>query len=165
MTHNSKQNQKACDQAVKWLDWTDTMAAKPRKCVTLGLKSFLKKDANNNFISPNQKSYSPFDPQVTINDKRVRFLGDTTTKDVFKKSHFKFLGRWIHSDLDNKGIKDLIRKALIADMDILSKTNLSGFKKLWIYQHYVLARISWPLMIYDFDLFYIKNLTKLLFYC
>ena len=57
MTHNSKQNQKACDQAVKWLDWTDTMAAKPRKCVTLGLKSFLKKDGNNNFISPNQNIY------------------------------------------------------------------------------------------------------------
>ena len=137
------------------------MAAKPRKCVTLGLKSFLKKDRNNKFISPNQKSYSPFDPQLTINDKSVRFLGDASTKDVFKKSHFKFLGRWIHSDLDDKGIKALIRKTLIADMDLVSNANLSGFKKLWIYQHYVLARISWPLMIYDFDRFYIRNLDKI----
>ena len=46
-------------------------------------------------------------------------------------------------------------------MGLVSNANLSGFKKLWIYQHYVLARISWPLMIYDFDRFYIRNLDKI----
>ena len=40
ITHTSSNNQKACDRTVSWLAWTITMAAKPRKCVSLGMKQF-----------------------------------------------------------------------------------------------------------------------------
>ena len=38
ITHNARNNQKACDKTIVWLLWTVIMAAKPRKCVSLAMK-------------------------------------------------------------------------------------------------------------------------------
>ena len=91
----------------------------------------------------------------------MRFLGHSDFKNDFKKSHFKFLGRWIHSSLNEQVIKDKVRSEFLEAMKTVSESRVRGFKKLWLYQHYVLARFSWPLMIHDFDLSYAKGIDRL----
>ena len=95
---------------------------------------------------------SIFDPCLVIDGKQMRFLGNLDFKNDFKKSHFKFLGRWIHSSLNEQVIKEVVRSKFLEDMKTVSESRVRGFKKLWLYQFYVLARFSWPFMIHDFDL-------------
>ena len=36
-----------------------------------------------------------------------------------------------------------------------------GFMKLWIYQHYVVASLAWPLSVYDLDVSWVENLQSI----
>ena len=40
VTKDTKENQICCDKSVEWLNWTDTMKAKPPKCVSFAMKRF-----------------------------------------------------------------------------------------------------------------------------
>ena len=44
ITRNSKDMQYALDETVRWLKWTETMKAKPSKCISLGFKNYLIRD-------------------------------------------------------------------------------------------------------------------------
>ena len=135
ITHNARNNQKACDKTIVWLLWTVTMAAKPRKCVSLAMKQFDKRAKREVFVPVQQQKYSVFDPRLTIDGKIMRFLGDPALKNDFKKSHFKFLGRWIHSLLNE--IREKVRSEIFEAMKIVSECQVWGFKKLWLYQFYI----------------------------
>ena len=56
ITHNVQNNQKACNKTIEWLLWTITMAAKPRKCVSLGMKKFDKRSKRKVFVPVSQKA-------------------------------------------------------------------------------------------------------------
>ena len=43
ITHNDVDMQTAVDLTTRWLKWTETMKAKPSKCISLGFKLFDKK--------------------------------------------------------------------------------------------------------------------------
>ena len=62
----------------------------------------------------------------------MQFLGDPALKNDFKKSHFKFLGRWIHSSLNERLIKEKVRSEFLEAMRIVSESQVRGFKKLWL---------------------------------
>ena len=110
-------------------------------------------------------SYSAFDPELSINGQRMQFLlgknndGSYATDD-FKKSHFKMLGRYISFEVNEKGVKAKIRSDVISDLDKLDGTLVDGPKKLRMYQHYAIARVSWPFLVYDLDLSFAQELTK-----
>ena len=55
------------------------------------------------------------------------------------------------SSPSEKDIKDCISALLSNDMELIQKSKISGFMKLWLYQFYTLSHLSWPFMINDLD--------------
>jgi hypothetical protein len=159
ITRNSSSNQKVLDASVEWLDWTVTMAAKPKKCVSLGLKRFHRNEKTG-FTRHQESWFSAFDPRLEIKGKAVGFIVNPNKDDDFLKEHFKFIGRWIRFDLSEHSVKSRIKKHFVDDMKRVEESNVKGFEKLWLYQFGVLARMGWPFLIHDLDVSFAKDLEK-----
>ena len=91
-TATPRSHQIVLDEVDKWLSWTKTMRAKPRKCVSLAFRQFRKSAPPSKYEKISETIYSAYDPQLTIAGQRMNFILQDTS---FKGSHFKFLGRWI----------------------------------------------------------------------
>ena len=80
ITRSPRANQKACDLTIKFLKWTVTMKAKPKKCVSLGFRQFDPRPKTRRvvFEAYNQTKYSAFDPKIIIDDQAVKFIVDLT---------------------------------------------------------------------------------------
>lgn len=150
-TRNTRDMQLSIDHTNTWLKWTQTMKAKPSKCICLGMKLFENKIKNEQYIPTTDSVYSPFDPGLSIDGVPMKFIIDPSEKDPFKAVHFKFLGRWLNSLLSEKNIKDKISALLANDIAIIDSSKLNGFMKLWLYQFYTLSHLSWPFLINDLD--------------
>ena len=162
MANNVSDCQFLCNQTNKWLLWTVTMRAKPTKCVSMAMKRFEKHTQTENYKPLQNSIYSLFDPGLTINNQPIKFILNANKKDEFKLKHFKFLGRWIPAYLHEKDIKAKIKESILNEMEIVDKSLVNGFMKLWMYQFYVLYHFSWPLLIHDLDKSFISNIQSLL---
>ena len=118
------------------------MKSKPNKCITARFRKFDKKIKNKKFKQPMRYIFTPKDP------------------DTFKAEHFMFVGRWIHYQLSEGKTKSKIWDAIIKDFLTADNLLLNRFMKLWIYQFYILAQLSWPFLIYDFDRSFVVNLQR-----
>jgi hypothetical protein len=156
-----KQAQALLDKADTWLTWTDTMNAKPKKCICMALKKFDKRAKSELYSPVNPTNYSPFDPQLTISGKRMKFIQDPEQKDPFKSNHFKFLGDWLNADLNDEAVKLKIKNQFFSLMKTVDKSLVNGPMKLWLYQFMVLPMISWPFLIQNVNLnFIVKALQS-----
>ena len=162
---DSNKLQIACDYTDKFLSWTKTMKAKPRKCIAVGYRQFdprNKPSAKNSSFRPSFDTvYSAFDPQVSIaNTQMVYLLNPVINQDKLTHDHFKFLGRWININLSEEKIKDHVRREFLKEVRLVDGLPINGLMKLWLYQHYLLAHLSWPLMIHDFARSFAVKLTE-----
>lgn len=153
-TNTTEGHQMVLDKTDVWLLWSRTMAAKPVKCICMGLRQFRKSAPPSKFVKVNDTIYSVYDPQLTISGKRMKFI---LQDDSFKGSHFKFLGRWLRDNLDEAGVKTWFLHKFHELLGIVEGAPLDGFMKLWIYQHFVLGMLSWPLLIQDFNRDFVKT--------
>ena len=160
ITRNADDMQMAVNLTSTWLKWTETMKAKPSKCIPLGFKLFESKIKKEKFIPLTDSVYSPFDPGIIIDGQVIKFIVNPTEKDPFKANHFKFLGRWINPLLKEKEIKDKIVATLAEDIELVKNSKVNGFMKLWLYQFYVLSHLSWPFLINDLDLSFAQDLQR-----
>ena len=152
------------------------MKAKPQKCVSYAAKQFDPRNVHNlPFKAHKDSRYSPFDPLLTIGGKKINFIVTPCTrcsrgancptgaccpcsschtgpdpKSLFH-DHFKFLGRRTGVDLNEIKTTDLVRKKFKADMDLVDNTGLNGLMKLWLYEHFVISRLSWFFIVHDFS--------------
>jgi hypothetical protein len=156
-TKNAQGNQTCCDATDKWLRWTVTMRAKPRKCISFGMKRFNNYKTEKFKPIRKNRTYSPFDPKLSIAGKPMNYiLSDINGS--FKDKHFKFLGRQIHYNLKESDIKNKIFKEFTEDVETVSKSRVNGLMKLWLYQFHIRLRLTWPLIIHDLDLHFAKKL-------
>ena len=160
VSRNAEYNQAMCNQTNVWLKWTCTMKAKPSKCISLGFKMFFKHIKSEKYTPVHETIFSPFDPCLTIDNQPMKFLLNFNEPDTFKAEHFKFLGRWIHYRLSEAKIKTRIWHSILEDFTCVDSSPINGFMKLWIYQFFLLARLSWPFLIYDFDRTFAIDLQK-----
>jgi hypothetical protein len=159
VTKTVKGNQICCDATDKWLEWTKTMRAKPVKCISWGMKRFCDYKSEK-FESINGKTYSHFDPKLTIAGKEMNFIINPNG-DAFKDRHFKFLGRQVRYDLNKEHeIKEKIFKDFETDVSKVAKDPVNGLMKLWLYQFGIRLRMTWPLMIHDLDLTFATKLQN-----
>lgn len=152
-TDNVKDNQMLCNYTNEWLEWTRTMKAKPKKCVCMAMKLFDPR--NKRLFEPiRETAYSPFDPKLTIAGEPMRFIFDPSNKDKsrFDCEHFKFLGRFVHWNLEDHLLKEKIHQDVARWLDQIEDSMLTGFMKVWLYQFYVIAFLSWPFLIHQFNL-------------
>jgi hypothetical protein len=136
-----KNNQKQIAILQVYTKWSRKLKAKPSKCRHLARKLFQKSPTNSYFIPFEETRYSSFDAKLTIAGEPIMFIGN---------DRFKFLGRKIAQDLSEKATLKEVLEKFEKHMDTIDKEPLTGFMKLWLYQHYVLSYLAWPFMIYDF---------------
>jgi hypothetical protein len=160
-TKDAAGNQAALDRTDVFLEWTKTMRAKPRKCISLAYRNFDPRTDSGKYKAIANTVYAPFDPLLTIAGKPVRFILDVT-KDpsLLLHDHFKFLGRWISMHLTEDKVKAKVRQSFREDMELVNSCAVNGLIKLWIYQHYVISHLAWSFLIHDFCLSFSIQLQK-----
>jgi len=149
LTKNTKGNQLALDRTHVFLEWTNCMKAKPSKCRSLACKAFT--NSSNNVQPFTGHQYSSFDPNLSISGQRIQFIKDVP---------FKFLGRLENHDLSEEKQSHAVAKRFYEHLDLVDRQFLTGAMKVWLYQHYILAYLTWPLLVYDFPLSFAKELQK-----
>ena len=156
--------QQACDTCDSFLKWSKTMMAKPRKCVALGFRQFDPRYDRGKYKKHYNVKYSPFDPEIYISGKRMRFIFNDAQPDDAKQSllrdHFKFLGRWISIDLNEIKVQEFVRARALKEFALIDKCKINGFIKLWLYQHYWLSHLAWPFLIHDFPISFARALES-----
>ena len=161
ITHNVSDNQKAINKTQLWLEWSKTMFAKPNKCISLAFKMFQKTIKNEIYHPISDVLYSAFDPCLQIDNKPIKFLINPQENDQFKSEHFKFLGRWINGvNLSEEKVKERVFEAFLSDINLANNSKVNGLMKIWLYQFYILAHLSWPFLVHDFDKSFAKKLNS-----
>ena len=130
-----------------YFSWTACVRAKPPKCRSLAFRVF-RKGSNDNYKASSERRYSAYDPKLLISGKAIPFLGDEP---------FKFLGRKITSKKDDLRRAE-IKESLVANLMKTDRTNITGPMKLWLYNNFVVAFITWSFMIYDLPISYGEEL-------
>jgi hypothetical protein len=136
----------------RFLSWTRTMAAKPRKCKSLAFKYWCDADERAGRTRLLKHRYTPYDPELTVAGQNIGFIAEEP---------FKFLGWKVYHHLGESDQKKAVRDCFEKHMDLVDKSNVHGFMKLWLYQHYVVAYLAWPFMVYDFDVSYVLKLERI----
>jgi hypothetical protein len=157
ITKTAAENQVALDRMVVWLDWTGTMKAKPKKCIATAFRQFKRGTKSiNNFKPYHDTVYSLYNPCLKIKGHLVGFIMDPS-KGPFKDEHFKFLGRWIPGDLDEIQVKEKVLSEFRSYISLIDNSKLSGLLKIWLYQHFLLAKLAWSFLIHDFCMSFAKE--------
>ena len=70
------------------------------------------------------------------------------------------MGRWISVDLSEKKVKSEIQRRFIADLDLVDRCGINGLCKLFLYEHFVVRRLSWVFLVHDLCLSFARDLDK-----
>ena len=73
----------------------------------------------------------------------------------------KCLGKWYDDSLNDRKNVSRIKQQVEEGMRNIDKTGLPGQFKTWIYQHGLLPRLTWPLMLYEISASVVEKLEKI----
>ena len=132
----SENNQRVTNLLNVWLTWSRTMKAKPKKCIAMALENGKPVDADLT-IESDGESY----PMARISDEAY----GGKPKDPW----FKFLGRYLIEELSEKKAKALLLEIVTKAGEMIEAQPLRGAQKVWIWDSYVMSKISWLLPIHD----------------
>ena len=107
ITEWPSQNQKVINAMEEWLDWSETMKAKPRKCLATAMEGGKGKD-----------------PHLTIGGASMKWIADKP---------FKFLGKQICTDGSDKAARKLLLQKFEKYVAKIDEAPLTGSQKIWIF--------------------------------
>ena len=93
------------------------------------------------------QTYSTFDPKLTIKGCPVKAIGAPN-----EEQSFRFLGKVTYHDLDDAPVRREVRAKFSQDLDVVNNAKVNGLQKAWMYQHFVVPRLTWPFTVYDFPI-------------
>src|SRR5690349_7614532 len=98
---------------------------------------------------------------LNIGGEKLKFIVNVA-KDPksLEYDHFKELGRFIAVDLKEDKIRAETSRRLHADMEIVENSGINGLGKLYIYEHFVVPRLSWVFLVHNLTLFFARELYK-----
>jgi hypothetical protein len=119
---------------VEFLKWY-RLQANPKKCICMAMKRFdARYEARKEYERYGETVYCPFDPELTINGERLKFIVNVAADpSSLQFDHFKELGRFISVTLKEDKVKAEIRRRLNADMELVEGSGVNGLCKLFIY--------------------------------
>ena len=147
-TTDKDSNQKVLDTTCTWLAWTETMKAKPKKCVSFAQRKFGGK-SREDFVPIKDTIYSPYGPLLKIDGQPIKFILDPSNKDPFKSKHFKFLCRWISVNVNETDVQKFVEDDFLHCLKLIDSDLTNGLMKAWMYEFGLLARLSWSGLVYD----------------
>lgn len=106
-----------------WLNWTQTMKAKPRKCCATAMTNG-----------------KPCDPKLTINGLAVAWIKDNL---------FKFLGKQLLANVSDTAARKKVEKTVLDGVTKIDALPLTGVQKMWIFEAVVMSHLSWDFMVHD----------------
>ena len=151
-TKHARENQLLLDVTDEFLQWTRTMKAKPSKCKSLAQKKFDNRYPNQDFIASQETTYSAYDPCLSIAGKEIEFI---------RENHFKYLGRLIQADVSETKLRALMQQELTRWMTVINISLVGDNMKLWMYNFYVIPKISWWLIVADLSFDFVEHLQAL----
>ncbi|CAC5407387.1 unnamed protein product [Mytilus coruscus] len=93
--------------------------------------------------------------------KEERFkIGDEIIPTVSQKP-VKCLGKWFNNNLSDRLRVEDTYKQLEDWLKAVDKSGLPGKYKAWIYQHGILPRLLWPLLVYDVPMTTIEGMERI----
>ena len=119
------------------------MTLKVAKCRSLAYRRFYARQTCE-FVPRQDKSYSCYDPLITIEGIVIPFVGDDNTP------IFKYLGFKIQFDFRDDLIRRQIDEQLREWLQKVDDCFLTGPQKSWIANHLVCSKLAWSLMIHAF---------------
>jgi len=63
-------------------------------------------------------------------------------------------------DLKEDKVKTEIRRRVFSDMDVIENSGVNGLCKLFLYQHFLISRLSWVFLVHDLNLWFAMELDK-----
>ena len=115
-----------------WLQWSG-MRAKVPKCHTLAIQS---------------SSGRVMDPQLTINDQPIPFIGNTS---------IKFLGMRVEVPRDLLAAKHELKMKLSNLLQAVDRSLVTRHQKLKLFKLGICPRLNWLIMIYEYPLSWIEK--------
>ena len=125
----------------QFLKWTVTMKAKPTKCRALSLEKI-----------PGTSTMTPTDPELSIDGQLIPFI---------HQDPMKFLGQLIYKDLSDNEVRAKTKDKLENMLKQVNADLVHNTGKLWIYEHMVVAKVSWEFTVYCFPISFAKQLESL----
>lgn len=138
VTSMPEQNQYLLNQFDTFLCWTVTMAARPNKCWSVALRKF-------------QEGYHRFDPKLRISMEHLNYLDD---------NDFRYLGKPVNVRLSESICRKSIIDSLNEWLAITDTLHLPNTAKLWLYQHFVVAKLAWYFNALDLSLTFVRQLQN-----
>ena len=117
----------------KWLDWSETIKAKPRKCLATAMEGGQGKD-----------------PLLTIADASMKWIANKP---------FKFLGKQICTDGSDEAARKLLLQKFEEYVTKIDEAPLTGSQKMWIFDKVLMSTISWDFLIHDMTISFVKKLA------
>ena len=103
----------------------------------------------------------PLRPEPHDAGKKMRFIVDTEANpDSVQSDHFKELGRWISVDLSEDKMKAEIGRRVSQDLEKLELSGVNGLSKLFLYEHFLVSRLSWVFLVHDLSASFAQSLDK-----
>ena len=122
------------------------MEARPNKCWSVAMKYF---DARSSTNTDEKAGYHRFYPDLTIAGQPLQYFDD---------GDFRYLGR----PTNVHGSEELARSTITSKLDewlqLVDNQILPNTSKLWLYQHFIIPKLSWCLTALDLTLTFVKRL-------
>ena len=140
----SANNQRVTDSLNVWLSWSRTMKAKPKKCIAMALVGG-----------------KPVEPELKIESdgksSSMARISDEIYDGKARDPWFKFLGRYLIEELTEKKAKALLLEIVTEGGKLIDSRPLKGAQKVWIWDSFLMAKISWLLLIHDIPPTFVEN--------
>jgi hypothetical protein len=154
--------QEVLDLVKSFLDWTRTMSENVKKCVAMAMKRFNRGEDHHGLVRYGDTVYCPFDPNLTIRGQKVRFIVDVAADpNSMTHHHFKELGRFISVDLKEGQVMSQIRSKVQDDITTVQGSGVHGIAKLFLYEFFIVRRVSWFFLVNDLSLTFAISLDHL----
>merc|ERR1711894_714959 len=92
--------------------------------------------------------------------ERSRFKVGGQVIPTVSEQPVKSLGKWFTADLNDRESVREMTSAAVTWMEAIEKSGLPGKFKAWCYQHGVLPRILWPLLVYEVPMTTAESLER-----
>ena len=89
------------------------------------------------------------DESSSIGGEDIAYLGGTP---------IKFLGHWIYVNLDDSETRAMIKNKLEDLLKKVDESVLNGIMKCWVYNHLVVSKVTWELMVYNLPNTFVREL-------
>ena len=146
VTSSPKENQALLDRTDDFLKWTETMKARPNKCWSVALKRFETKEGEHGL-----SGYRRFNPNLQISKEPLQYLDDGDFRYLGRPTNVRGCEKLARSEISSK-LKEWL---LLVDAQHLPKTC-----KLWLYQHFIVAKMSWYFTALDLTATFVKTLQS-----